>query len=195
MRGWANGILTPPFFGADRSIAANLGSIGMVVGHELTHGFDDTGAEYDAEGRLANWWQPADRAHFQAQTQCLATQFSTFEALPGAFVNGALTNGENIADAGGVKLAFAAYRALRAGATTVPRAEGFTEDQQLFIAMGQIWCMQDRPEETRRRLVNDPHAPPRLRVIGALRNFRAFAEAFQCAPGTPMNPPDTCTVW
>ncbi len=189
------GILTPPFFGAERSIAANLGSLGMVVGHELTHGFDDTGAEYDAEGRLANWWQPADRAHFHAQTQCLAAQFSTFEALPGAFVNGALTNGENIADAGGVKLAFAAYRALRADATTVQRAEGFTEDQQFFIAMGQIWCMQDRPEETRRRLTNDPHAPPRLRVLGALRNFRAFAEAFQCAPGTPMNPPDICTVW
>ena len=189
------GILTPPFFGADRSIAANLGSIGMVVGHELTHGFDDTGAEFDAEGRLADWWQPADRSHFHAQTQCLATQFSTFEALPGAFVNGELTNGENIADAGGVKLAFAAYRALRAGATTVQRAEGFTEDQQFFIAMGQIWCMKDRPEETRRRLTNDPHAPPRLRVLGALRNFREFADAFQCTPGTPMNPPDTCTVW
>jgi putative endopeptidase len=189
------GILAPPFFGARRSIAANLGGIGMAVGHEMTHGFDDSGAQFDDQGRLADWWQPADLEHFQAQGQCLAKQFSTFEVLPGKFLDGELTLGENIADGGGVKLAFDAYRALRQGVTSAQVADGFTEDQQFFIAMGQIWCMKDRPEETIRRLTNDPHAPPRFRVNGTLRNFPAFAEAFQCAEGTPMHPTETCAVW
>lgn len=189
------GILQPPFFGARRSIAANLGGIGMAIGHEMTHGFDDSGAKFDAEGRLADWWQPDDLAKFQAKGQCLAKQYSSFEVLPGKRLDGELTNGENIADSGGVKLAFDAYRTLRRGASTVEVADGFTEDQQFFIAVGQIWCMKDRPEETLRRLANDPHAPPKFRVIGALRNLPAFAAAFRCAKGTPMHPPDTCAVW
>jgi putative endopeptidase len=189
------GILQPPFFGPDRSIAANLGSIGMVIGHELTHGFDDNGAKFDGEGNLKNWWQKEDKDKFDAKAQCVADQYSTFEALPKQFVQGKLTNGENIADLGGVKMAFNAYRALRKDAPKVYLADNFTEDQQFFLAVGQAWCTKDRPAEIQRRLTVDTHSPPKFRVYGALRNLREFAEAFNCQPGTPMRPANTCTVW
>lgn len=189
------GILQPPFFGADRSIAANLGGIGMVVGHELTHGFDDQGAQFDARGNLENWWGPEDLKAFQGKGQCLARQYSTFEVLPGKFVNGELTLGENIADLGGIKHAFLAYRKLRAGADKVYVADGLTEDQQFFVAVGQAWCSKDRPEEALKRLTDDVHAPPRWRVNGSLRNLPQFAEAFGCKAGQAMAPKDTCTIW
>ena len=189
------GILQPPFFGKDRSIAANLGGIGMVVGHELTHGFDDQGAQYDADGNQRNWWQPDDLAQFQAKGACLAQQFSTFEARPGKPINGQLTLGENIADLGGIKHAFLAYRQLRAGADKTYVADGFTEDQQFFVAVGQAWCSHDRDAEAVRRLIVDPHAPPMWRVNGALRNLPQFAEAFGCKAGAPMAPVARCTIW
>jgi len=189
------GILQPPFFGKDRSIAANLGGIGMVVGHELTHGFDDQGAQYDADGNQRNWWQPDDLTQFQAKGQCLADMYSTFETLPGKHVNGALTLGENIADLGGIKHAFLAYRKLRAGADKAYVADGLSEDQQFFVAVGQAWCSKDRDEEALRRLTVDPHAPPKWRVNGALRNLPQFAAAFGCKAGAPMAPTATCTIW
>ena len=189
------GILQRPFFAADRSIAANLGGIGMVVGHELTHGFDDQGAQFDAQGNLKNWWQPADLEKFQAKGQCLAKQYSTFETLPGKNVNGELTLGENIADIGGIKHAFLAYRSLRAGAAEPVIADGFTEDQQFFLAVGQAWCSKDRPEEALKRLTDDVHSPPKWRVNGSLRNLPQFAEAFGCKRGQPMAPAEMCTVW
>ncbi len=189
------GILQPPFFGASRSIAANLGAIGMVVGHELTHGFDDEGAKFDAAGNMKNWWQSADEATFSEKGECLAAQYSTFEALPGVTVNGKLTLGENIADLGGVKLAFRAYRQLRAGAPQVYVASGLNEDQQFFVAVGQAWCTKARDEETRRRIVVDSHSPAQFRVNGALRNLAEFATAFECAEGTSMHPTATCEVW
>ena len=189
------GILQPPFFGAERSVAANLGGIGMVIGHELTHGFDDQGAQFDGDGNLKEWWSPEDKQKFEAKTTCVADQYSTFEALPKQFVNGKLTLGEDIADLGGVKLAFRAYRTLRANAPKQTIADGFTEDQQFFIAVGQAWCDKDRPEEIQRRLTVDVHAPPKFRVYGALRNLPEFAKAFSCAPGTPMNPAKACSVW
>lgn len=189
------GILQRPFFAAERSIAANLGGIGMVVGHELTHGFDDQGAQYDASGNLKNWWQPTDLAAFQGKGACLARQYATFETLPGKFVNGELTLGENIADVGGIKHAFLAYRTLRAGADTVFVAEGLDEDQQFFLAVGQAWCSKDRPEEALKRLTDDVHAPPQWRVNGSLRNLPQFAQAFGCKPGQAMAPAETCTIW
>lgn len=188
-------MLQPPFFGANRSIAVNLGAIGMVIGHELTHAFDDQGAQFDADGDLVNWWQADDKEQFGARGKCLADMYSTFEALPKQFVNGELTLGENIADLGGVKMAFRAYRALRAGAGRTVVADGFTEDQQFFLAVGQAWCAKMRPAEAQRRLAVDTHAPPKFRVFGALRNLPEFAEAFRCAPGTPMRPAQTCSVW
>jgi putative endopeptidase len=189
------GILQPPFFGADRSIAANLGGIGMVVGHELTHGFDDQGAQFDAQGNLKNWWQPADLTSFQSKGQCLANQFDTFEVLPGKNVNGKLTLGENIADLGGIKHAFLAYRNLRKDADTVFVADGLSEDQQFFVAVGQAWCSKDRPEEALKRLTDDVHAPPKWRVNGALRNLPQFSQAFGCKKGAQMAPAATCTIW
>jgi putative endopeptidase len=189
------GILQAPFFGPDRGVAENLGGIGMVIGHELTHGFDDQGAQFDSDGNLKNWWQADDKAKFEAKGKCVADQYSTFEVLPKQFVNGRLTLGEDIADMGGVKLAFRAYRKVREGAAKQIIADGFTEDQQFFLAVGQAWCSKDRPEETQRRLTVDPHAPPKFRVYGALRNLPEFAKAFSCAQGTPMHPANTCQVW
>jgi putative endopeptidase len=189
------GILQPPFFGQDRAIAANLGGIGMVIGHELTHGFDDQGALFDGAGNLASWWDKQDLKRFEERGACVADLYSTFEVVPGGFVNGRLTLGENIADLGGVKTAFAAYRGMRRDAAKVYVADGFTEDQQFFLGVGQAWCSRARPADLQHRLIGDVHAPPKFRVYGSLRNLRAFAEAFGCAPGTPMSPARTCSVW
>ncbi len=189
------GILQPPFFGQDRSVAANEGGIGMVIGHELTHGFDDQGAQFDDMGNMKMWWQEADYEKFTAKGQCLADQYSTFEVLPGKNVNGKLTLGENIADLGGVKLAFHAYRTLRANAPQRQVAEGFTEDQQYFLAVGQAWCSKDRDAEAERRLTTDSHSPPHWRVNGSLRNTPEFAAAFSCKPGSNMAPKKQCSVW
>ena len=189
------GILQVPFFGADRGIAANLGGIGLVIGHELTHGFDDQGALFDAEGNLQNWWSPEDKAKFDAKGTCVADQYSSFEAAPKSFVSGRLTLGEDIADLGGVKMAFHSYRTLRAGAAKQYVADGLTEDQQFFVGVAQAWCDKDRPAEIQRRLAVDPHAPPKFRVYGALRNLPEFATAFACPLGTPMHPQQACAVW
>ena len=189
------GILQPPIFGQDRAVAVNLGALGMVIGHELTHGFDDQGAQFDGDGNLRNWWQKDDLARFTDKGKCVADQYSLFEALPKKYIQGQLTVGENIADMGGVKMAFKAFRALRKDAAKTYIADGFTEDQQFFLAVGQAWCARERPADIERRLTVDPHAPPKFRVYGALRNLPDFAEAFRCAPGTPMRPARTCTVW
>jgi putative endopeptidase len=189
------GMLQAPFFGQDRTPVVNLGAIGLVIGHELTHGFDDQGAQFDPDGNLRRWWQDDDLAKFTAKGRCVAEQYATFEALPGRYLQGELTLGENIADLGGVKMAFQAYRALRKDAVKTYVADGFTEDQQFFLAAGQAWCGRERPAETERRLTADPHAPAKLRVYGALRNLPAFAEAFHCAAGTPMRPEQPCAVW
>ncbi len=189
------GILQGPFFGRDRSVAANLGGIGMVIGHELTHGFDDQGAQFDGDGNLKNWWSKDDAAKFAEKGTCVADQYSGFEAMPKTFVNGRLTLGENIADIGGVKMAFKAYRSLRKDAPKVYVADGFSEDQQFFIAVGQAWCAKERPAALQQRLITDPHSPPKFRVYGSLRNLPEFAEAFSCALGTPMHPAKTCSVW
>jgi putative endopeptidase len=189
------GILQPPFWGKDRGVAANLGGIGMVVGHELTHGFDDQGAQFDADGNMSMWWQKSDFEKFTAKGQCVADQYSTFEVLPGKFVNGKLTLGENIADIGGIKMAFRAYRSVRDGATDRTLADGFTEDQQFFIAVAQAWCSKDRDEEALQRLTTDVHSPPSWRVNGSLMNTPEFAEAFQCQDGSKMKPAKRCQVW
>jgi len=189
------GILQPPFFQPDASIAVNLGGMGMVVGHELTHGFDDQGSQYDAYGNLKSWWTPEVRENFDSRTQCIQEQYDAFEVLPGVKLNGKLTLGENIADAGGVKLAFRAYRALRENAAEHLVADGFTEDQQFFLSVAQIWCANYTDEFTRLRAQTDPHAQPNYRVNGSIQNTSEFAEAFSCAAGTPMVPGNACKVW
>jgi putative endopeptidase len=189
------GILQAPFFDAKHGVAVNLGGIGMVIGHELTHGFDDEGSQFDGHGNLRNWWSPKVAKAFAARTGCVTAQYDGFEVAPGVRVNGQLTLGENLADLGGVKLAFAAYRALRQGAVQRQRADGFGEDQQFFLAHAQLWCSKARPEYERLLVQTNPHAPARFRVNGPLADFPAFAEAFQCKPGAPMRPAKPCSVW
>jgi putative endopeptidase len=189
------GILQPPFYSVEAGIAVNLGGMGMVVGHELTHGFDDEGSQFDKDGNLRDWWAAGIRERFQQQTACVERQYAGYEALPGVKLNGKLTLGENIADMGGVKLAFAAYRALRAPAPELLVADGFSEDQQFFLATGQVWCSKYRDEYARMAAQVDPHSPPRYRVNGSLANLPEFAEAFACKKGTPMNPERSCSVW
>jgi putative endopeptidase len=189
------GILQPPFYAVGASIPVNAGAIGMVVGHELTHGFDDEGAQFDGKGNLDNWWAPQTAARFAHKTQCVADQFGRFEALPGLRINGPLTLGENIADMGGLKLAFRAYRTLRQGAPETTLADGFTEDQQFFLALGQLWCTNMREPYLRLMVQTNPHSPPRFRVNGSAANMPEFAEAFECPLGSPMNPKSRCAVW
>ncbi len=188
------GILQPPFFDAKSPVAVNLGGIGMVIGHELTHGFDDEGSQFDGNGNLANWWSPQVNEKFKARTGCVADQYSGFEVQPGLKVNGKLTLGENIADLGGLKLAFSAFKALRKNSQPIV-AEGFSEEQMFFLANAQVWCGKARPEYERQMIQKNPHSPPRFRVNGPLANTPEFSAAFQCKVGTAMRPATTCAVW
>ena len=189
------GILQPPLYSPTSSLAVNMGGMGMIVGHELTHGFDDEGSKYAADGNLKSWWEESTRKQFDERAQCLVNQYASYEPLPGLKLNGQLTLGENIADNGGVKLAFAAYRAMREGANERLVADGFTEDQQFFLAVGQVWCTNTLEEKARMLAITDPHSPPRFRVNGALANQPAFWEAFQCQAGTTMHPVNACDIW
>jgi predicted metalloendopeptidase len=189
------GILQPPFYSIDASIPVNLGGMGVVVGHELTHGFDDQGAQYDAQGNLKDWWQPDTEKQFKQRTQCVIDQYSKYEPEPGVFLKGAQTVGENIADIGGVKLALSAYRSLRSSAPDTVVADGFTEDQQFFLGYGQAWCAKQRPEFAKQAVMSDPHSPARFRVIGALSATPEFSKAWGCKAGSKMRPANACVVW
>jgi putative endopeptidase len=187
------GILQPPFYDPKSALPVNLGAIGIVLGHELTHGFDDEGSQFDAKGNLENWWTPDVRKHFEDKTSCVADQYGAYESLPGVNLDGRLTLGENIADLGGVKLAFLAYRALqgKAGAGADVRAG----DQQFFLSVGQTWCAKYRPELARMLARVDPHSPPRFRLQGPLSNMPEFAQAFACPASAPMQAKNACSVW
>ncbi len=189
------GILQPPYF--DKSFAAvvNFGATGAVMGHELTHGFDDEGSQFDALGNLRNWWTKTTAAQFKEQTKCVADQYSAYEALPGVKLNGELTLGENIADIGGVKLALSAYRDLAKSESQHLTAEGYDEAQLFFLAFGQSWCEKARPEFLELLVKTNPHSPPRFRVNGVLQDVPAFAEAFACGEGSVMRPAKVCAVW
>jgi predicted metalloendopeptidase len=189
------GILQPPFYSAKAAVPVNAGGIGMVVGHELTHGFDDKGSQFAADGNLVNWWEPEAGQKFKQKTQCVDDQYAAYETLPGVKLNGKLTLGENVADGGGVMLAFRAYRQIRKEAKERTVAEGFDESQQFFLAFGQSWCSKQTPEVARMLAQVDPHSPPMFRVNGSLANLPDFAEAFHCAEGTPMHPAKVCRVW
>ncbi|MEO6776107.1 MAG: M13 family metallopeptidase [Kofleriaceae bacterium] len=188
------GILQPPFYSVDAAIAVNMGGMGVVVGHELTHGFDDQGAQYDKDGNLKDWWQPETEKQFKQRTQCVIDQYSKYK-ISGVNVNGATTVGENIADIGGVKLALAGYRALRASAADTVVADGFTEDQQFFLGFGQAWCAKARPDYEKLLANLDVHSPAHWRVDGALSATPDFAKAFRCKVGSKMRPKNACVVW
>ena len=189
------GILQPPFYSVDAHVPVNLGAMGMVVGHELTHGFDDQGSQFDQDGNLKLWWPQEVRTAFEQKTKCVEDQYSNYEVLEGVKLNGKLTLGENIADLGGLILAFRAYRSMQADADTIRVADGFTEDQQFFLANAQVWCAKAKEQYTRLRTATDPHSAPRYRVNGPMSNIPAFAEAFQCKKGSNMNPGNQCVVW
>jgi putative endopeptidase len=191
------GILQPPFWNRAAPEPVNYGAIGMVVGHELTHGFDDHGRRFDAHGNLADWWTADVSREFDRRAKCVADQFSEYESIPGVRLNGRLTLGENIADLGGLKLAHAAMEAAQPAAAKPREVAGFTPEQQFFIGYAQSWCSKYRDEDLRRRAVVDPHSPAKWRVNGPLSNLASFAAAFQCGEGKAMvRPPDRrCEVW
>jgi putative endopeptidase len=189
------GILQPPFYSVTASIPVNLGGMGVVVGHELTHGFDDQGAQYDADGNLKDWWQPETQKQFKQRTQCVIDQYSKYEVAGGTKLNGANTVGENIADIGGVKLALSGYRALRATAPETVVADGFTEDQQFFLSYGQAWCAKMRPEFEKLLATVDVHSPAKWRINGAVSATPDFAKTFRCKAGAKMAPAKQCVVW
>lgn len=185
------GILQAPFFSAAYPVAMNYGSIGMVMGHELTHGFDDSGRKFDGDGKMVEWWAPEVGARFEERAACVEKQYAGYK-VGDLNVNGVLTLGENIADIGGYRAAYRAYKAAGAAPANVP---GLTDDQLFFVAAAQSWCVKASPEIEKMRILSDTHSPPRFRVNGPLANLPEFAEAFSCAQGTAMRPANACEVW
>jgi endothelin-converting enzyme/putative endopeptidase len=189
------GILQPPFYTQGANDAVNHGAIGLVVGHELTHGFDDSGRKYDARGDLTDWWSPAVGEEFLRRAACVERQYSEYVAVDDVRVNGKLTLGENIADLGGLRLAWEAYQASRRGKPAEAPVAGFSAAQQLFLAHAQAWCQLVRPENARLRALTDPHSPARWRVNGPLSNLPAFQQAFACRAGDRMVRQERCELW
>jgi endothelin-converting enzyme/putative endopeptidase len=188
------GILQPPFFDRDYSPSQNYGGIGFVMGHELTHGFDDEGRQYDALGNLREWWTEASGKAYEERAQCVKKQYDDYAVLDGQHVNGALTLGENIADIGGLKMSLHALRRQEAGRPD-GKIAGFDREQRFFLSAAQVWCLNERPEYTRLRLTVDPHSPARYRVNGPMQDSPDFEKAFQCKPGSKMAPANRCEVW
>lgn len=191
------GILQPPFFDFTKDDAVNYGMIGGVIGHEITHGFDDQGRRYDADGNLTDWWTPEDAAQFTARAQRLIDQYSQYEALPGLKVNGALSLGENIADLGGVSIAFEAFQRSLQGKPAPEKIDGFTAEQRFFISWAQGWRTAYRDDAMRRQVAVGPHAPGNFRAVGPLVNFQPFFDAFGIKEGDPMwrKPEDRTKIW
>ncbi|HZP23657.1 MAG TPA: M13 family metallopeptidase, partial [Terriglobales bacterium] len=192
------GILQPPFYDKNQDDAVNYGGIGVVIGHELTHGFDDQGRKFDADGNLKDWWTAEDGKAFEERASCTADEYSGFTAVKDdkgeVKLNGRLTLGENTADNGGVKIAYLALMNT-IGNTPVKPIDGYTPQQRFFISYGQIWCQNVTDQEARRLAIIDPHSPGRWRVNGAVQNSAAFAEAFGCKAGQPMVRENACRVW
>lgn len=190
------GILQPPFFDPSMDDAVNYGGIGGVISHEITHGFDDQGRRSDAEGNLRDWWTETDAREFQTRAQEIVRLYEIGEPLPGLHVNGALTLGENIADFGGVSIAFEALeRDLAAHPEKRRIIDGLTPEQRFFVSWAQIWRSNIKDAELRRRLVLDPHAPARYRAVTPVMNFRPFHEAFASDPANPSSPREFVRIW
>jgi len=191
------GILQPPYFDASADDAVNYGNIGATIGHEMTHGFDDEGRQYDADGNLKSWWTPADEKAYNVRADLVVKQFDAFEPLPGLKLNGKLTLGENIADLGGLKIAWAAWKLSQKGKAPVGRIEGFTPEQRFFLGYAETWRTLTREEATRLRVVTDPHSPAKFRVNGPLANLPEFYEAFDCKDGDSLKRPlnERPSIW
>jgi endothelin-converting enzyme/putative endopeptidase len=190
------GILQPPYYDPQMGDAVNYGQAGGLEGHELTHGFDDEGRQFDAKGNFDQWWTPEDEQKFKQGADCVADEYSSFTAVEDLHVNGRLTLGENIADIGGVRLGYLAWQhRLQAGAKPEPDLDGMTPAQQFFTAYAQSWCSHTRPEEMRVRTQTDPHSPEEYRVNGVVMNMPEFQQAFACKAGQPMVSKNRCSIW
>ena len=189
-------MLQPPFFATKADPAINYGALGSVIGHELTHSFDDQGRQTDAENRLRDWWTPADAAAFQERAQRLSAQYSSMEPLPGLHIKGDVTLGENIADLGGVTIALTAYRISLHG-SPAPVIEGYTGEQRVFLGWAQIWREKTRDDALRRMVASDVHSPALDRVDGVVRNMDAWYTAFNVILGETLylEPSDRVAIW
>jgi putative endopeptidase len=183
------GIMQPPFFDPKADDAVNYGGMGAVIGHEMTHGFDDQGRQFDAVGNLRDWWTPESSKAYDERRKVVVAQYSAYEPLPNLHVNGELTQGENIADIGGVKISFMAFKKAMAKKGPQPTIDGFTPEQRFFLGYAQIWRNTQRDEDLKLRLNTDPHSPGRFRTIGPLSNFDEFQKAFNIPDGSPMMRP------
>jgi predicted metalloendopeptidase len=188
------GILQPPFYNPKASDAVNYGGIGAVIGHELTHGFDDEGRKYDGAGNVRDWWTPEDAKAFDARADCIVKEYDGFSPVPGVHLNGKLTLGENAADNGGIHLAYLALMDSLAN-HTAGKQDGFTPQQQFFLGFGQVWCDNTTEQSARVQAATNPHSPGEFRANGVLQNMPEFQEAFSCKVGDPMVSADPCRVW
>lgn len=191
------GILQAPFFNPDADDAINYGAIGAVIGHEITHGYDDQGAEFDAQGNLKNWWTETDRKNFDERANCVVRQFDAFEAEPGLHLQGKLVSGESIADLGGLYVAYDAFQKSLEGKPRPADIDGFSPEQRFFLGWAQVWAEKDTPEWIRFQTQSDPHPLSRFRVNGPLSNMPKFAEAFQCKASDAMvrEASVRCQIW
>lgn len=189
------GILQPPFFNFDADDAINYGAIGGVIGHEITHGFDDSGSRFDAEGNLKMWWTAGDRTKFEERANCVVKQFDSYEVQPGLFINGKLTLGENIGDFAGLTVSYDAFMRSFAGKSRPADIDGFTPEQRFFLGWAQVWAGKYTSEAERTQIKGDPHSLPRWRVNGPLSNMPQFAKAFGCKDGQAMLRKDACSIW
>ncbi len=190
------GIMQPPFFDPNADDAVNYGGMGAVIGHEITHGFDDQGRQYDAQGNLRDWWTKEDADKFQQRADMVDKQYSAFSPLDSVYVNGKLTMGENLADFGGLALAYSALQKANAG-KNVPKYDGFTPEQRFFLAWAQVWRTNARPEYLRQQVMTDPHSPAQYRTVGPLMNMPEFFEAFGCKENAKMMRAETdrARIW
>ncbi|MCB9688428.1 MAG: M13 family metallopeptidase [Alphaproteobacteria bacterium] len=190
------GILQPPFFSSSFPRAVNFGAMGLVMGHEISHGFDDEGRKFDGSGRMTDWWAPDAVTRFEEATSCVEKQYDAYEVLPGVNLNGKLTLGENIADLGGSRTAFRAYRKWVEENGAEPEVlPGLSNEQTFWVSFAQSWCQIASEEHMKVRAKTDPHSAPRFRVNGPLSNLPEFHETFSCEEGRPLHPASTCEVW
>ena len=188
------GVLQPPLYDPKEDDAVNYGNTGSTIGHELTHGFDDQGRQFDSQGNLRDWWTKDDAKGFEDRINCLRDQFATYTIVDDIYINSKLTSGEDVADLGGTLIAYLAWKEATAGAKLQP-IEGFTPDQRFFIGFAQWACENQRPEQLRLNAVTDPHSPGDARINGIVTNMPQFATAFQCAKTAPMVKANVCKVW
>lgn len=189
------GILQPPFFNFNADDAVNYGAIGGVIGHEISHGFDDSGSRFDADGNLKMWWTPEDRKKFEERASCVIDQFNGYEVQPGLFINGKLTLGENIGDFAGLTVAYDAYQRSLEGKPRPADIDGFTAEQRFFLGWARVWAGKYTPEAERQQVAGNSHALPKWRVNGPLSNMSEFAKAFGCKTGQPMVRQNACAIW